>query len=114
MQVILRLALVFVVSVGVGMNSSMAAPCSGNDWQPTFVHDLDKPDGPYYVVSVGNYKKLTNSNNSYTADACRWINSNGVRNPRGFTTCQDHTRIQCGCVRSDTSNTTCRDFLSTR
>ena len=114
MDVIQRFGLACVLLMLIGAAPAMAAPCSGNNWQPTFVHDLEKPDGPYYVMATGAFKKLAYSGNAYTADACRWIGSSGVRDQRGFTNCQDYTRIQCGCSRNDTSNFTCRNFLNTR
>jgi hypothetical protein len=103
------------VVVATGMGQVQAGPCSGNDWQPTFVHDLEKPDGPWFVNAGGGFTKLPgNSGTTWVPAACKLIATQGVRGTRGFTTCQDYTRIQCGCTRSDRSNSTCAAFLQTR
>lgn len=93
------------------------AECVDNHWQPTFVHDVDKPDGPYYVLPGGqSFVKLRgNSGPEWVQHACELINQFGIRNPAGFTTCQDYTRIQCGCKRRlSEGNSTCAAFLGQR
>lgn len=95
--------------------TATAAPCSGNSWQPTFVHDLERPDGPHFADARGSFIKLAgNSAASWVPEACRLIGSQGLRDRRGFTSCQEYTRVQCGCTRTDRSNTTCAAFLATR
>jgi hypothetical protein len=105
-----------LVLTASGASSVVAAPCSGNDWQPTFVHDLDRADGgPWYVNAGGGFTKLPgDSGTTWVPAACNLINSQGLRDRRGFTTCQDYTRVQCGCRRADRSNTTCAAFLAGR
>ena len=99
------LSLVFVTSANAG-------PCRNNSWQPTFVHDLQFADGPWYVTSGGSFQKLRIRNGSWTAHACDLIRRSGVRNRRGYTTCQAYTRIQCGCQRGlSERNSTCARFL---
>jgi hypothetical protein len=107
------LTAILVGAVVVGLSArALAAPCSGNDWQPTFVHDLEKPDGPWFVMPGVSFVKLTGIiQNDWTPQACSMIGTNGLRDQRGFTTCQDYTRVQCGCTRSDLSNTTCGAFI---
>lgn len=106
--------LVFLFAAA-SMATATAAPCTGNNWQPTFVHDLERPDGPYYVDGRGSFIKLPgNSAATWVPEACRLISGQGLRDRRGFTSCQDYTRVQCGCTRSDRSNTTCSAFLATR
>jgi hypothetical protein len=108
-------ALIVTAAVAmIGVSNVQAAPCSGNDWQPTFVHDLEKPDGPWFVNAGGSFTKLPgNSAVTWVPAACQLIARDNVRNARGFTTCQEYTRVQCGCTRSDRSNTTCAAFLQT-
>ena len=91
-----------------------AAPCTGNDWQPTFVHDLDNPDGPWYVTPNGQFEKLRIVNNlDWTPHACDLINRSGVRDRRGYSNCQQYTRVQCGCGRGlSEGNATCATFLA--
>lgn len=92
-----------------------ASPCTGNDWQPTFVHDLERPDGPWYVTAGGGFLKLPgNTVASWTPAACRLIATQGLRDRRGFTNCQAYTRVQCGCTRADLSNATCAAFIAMR
>lgn len=105
------LCLLFLM-VFSGVSISEAAPCDSNYWQPTFVHDLENPDGPWYVTPQLTFIKLRgNEGRSWTIHACELIQSSGVRDSRGFTTCQDYTRIQCGCSRSIPGNSTCENFL---
>lgn len=115
MSSILRTSGLVLIMTTATLVSAWAAPCSGNDWQPTFVHDLERPDGPWYVDRNGNFVKLPgNSGTAWVPEACRLIADGGLRDKRGFTICQDYTRIQCGCTRTDRSNTTCAAFLATR
>lgn len=108
----------FIVVVAIAMLSasqSFASACTDDDWQPTFVHDLDNEDGPYYVASGGtNFLKLNwIQNGGYYPHACELVRGpNDVRDRRGFTTCREYTRIQCGCSRTIRGNSTCATFLS--
>lgn len=98
--------------IGFAVNSAYAGPCRGNGWQPTFVHDLITPDGPYYVMPNGSFVKLIGMNQrEWTNHACSLINSNGLRNRTGYTTCNQYTRVQCGCDQYSRSNATCARFL---
>ncbi len=107
---VIFLGLICLISFSVVI--AEAGPCRGNGWQPTFVHDLITPDGPYYVMPGGGFVKLVGRNQQeWTNHACSLINSNGVRNRRGYTTCYDYTRIQCGCDQYSGSNATCANFL---
>lgn len=105
-----------LVLAASGASSAVAAPCSGNDWQPTFVHDLERPDGPWYVMPNRTFIHLRQSGSppTWVPQACALIKSHGVRDRRGFTVCKDYTRIQCGCSRRDLSNTTCSAFIGRR
>ena len=116
MQRILLLASISLMLVLGSVSTALAGPCSGNGWQPTFVHDLDKPDGPWYVTPNGTFVQLkqTGAPPSWVPQACSMIRSSGIRDRRGFTTCEDYTRIQCGCQRSDLSNSTCGTFIRQR
>lgn len=91
-----------------------ASPCRGNDWQPTYVHDLTNPadSGPYYVMPGGQFIQLTGdwTNQSGPGMCCLY----GVRDRRGFTDCQSYTRVQCGCDEQSMVNDTCRRFLTAR
>ena len=90
----------------------MAGPCRSNNWQPTFVHDLRFPDGPWYVMPGGGFQKMRIRNRNWTAHACDLIRRFGVRNRRGYTNCRSYTRIQCGCQRGlSERNSTCASFL---
>jgi len=97
-----------------GISTAEAAACQNNNWQPTFVHDLDNPDGPWYVTSNGQFIKLRIvDNRDWTPHACDLINQYGVRNRRGYTNCQQYTRIQCGCKRGlSERNSSCANFLA--
>lgn len=97
-----------------GINTAQAAPCTNNNWQPTFVHDLDNPDGPWYVTPNGQFIKVQIVNNQdWTPHVCDLINQYGVRDYTGYTNCQNHTRVQCGCKRGlSEGNSTCANFLS--
>jgi hypothetical protein len=91
------------------------AECRDNFWQPTFVHDIDRPDGPYYVMPNLQFVKLRGNGPEWIAHACELIRAHGVRDLRGFTTCQEYTRIQCGCKRGvSEGNITCAKFLAER
>ncbi|MBP7529636.1 MAG: hypothetical protein KA801_17070 [Syntrophorhabdaceae bacterium] len=100
-----------ILLIGLLSTAAYAGPCRGNGWQPTFVHDLITPDGPYYVMPNGSFVKLQGN---WTNHACSLIRSNGVRNSRGFTTCNEYTRIQCGCDAASRSNATCANFLRSK
>ncbi len=104
---------VLVLVLFFGISSAEAGPCRNNNWQPTFVHDLENEDGPWYVTSGGQFIKLRIVNNrDWVPHACELINRSGVRNRRGYTTCQQYTRIQCGCGRGvSMRNSTCASFL---
>jgi hypothetical protein len=111
MSAIIRLVLTAIIVIALRA-SALAAPCSGNDWQPTFVHDVDQEDGPWYVMPGLGFVKLKGVTGSdWVPQACSLIQSNGLRDQRGFTDCQDYTRIQCGCARADLSNSTCSAFI---
>lgn len=96
------------------------AECKDDFWQPTFVHDVDNPEpngAPYYVMPEGTaprFIKLRGDTAAeWTAHACELIKAYGVRDPRGFTTCHEYTRIQCGCKRGlSERNRTCAAFLA--
>lgn len=95
------------------------APCRDNSWQPTFVHDIDRPEpngAPFYVMPDGQFVKLRgNTVAEWTAHACELIQTYGVRDPRGYTNCQEYVRIQCGCQRGvSEGNSTCARFLAGR
>ena len=92
---------------------AFASDCSGNFWQPTFVHDRENEDGPWFVTPSGTFTKLDGATAAeWVPQACSLIQSSGLRDQRGFTDCQNYTRVQCGCSRADTSNTTCAAFLA--
>jgi hypothetical protein len=91
--------------------------CLDNHWQPTFVHDVDRPEpsgAPFYVMPDGNFIKLRgNTGPEWIAHARELIQRYGVRDPRGFTTPEEYTRIQCGCRRGlSEGNNTCARFLA--
>jgi len=95
------------------------AQCRDNFWQPTFVHDVDRPEpngGPFYVMPTGQFVKLRgNTAAEWIAHATELINAHGVRDPRGHTTPQQYTNIQCGCQRGvSEGNSTCAKFLAGR
>ena len=96
------------------VKTAEAAACINNNWQPTFVHDLDIPDGPWYVTPAKNFSKLSIVDNwDWTPHACDFIKRSGVRNYNGYTNCQQYTRVQCGCKRGvSEGNSTCENFLS--
>jgi hypothetical protein len=93
-----------------------ASECIDNHWQPTFVHDNDCPDGPYFVLPNGGFIKLQgNSETEWVPQACRLIRVYGLRDPLGFTTCRAYTRVQCGCRRGmSEGNTVCAAYLGGR
>jgi hypothetical protein len=91
--------------------------CRDNSWQPTFVHDIDRPEpngAPFYVMPTLEFIKLRgNTSAEWIAHACELIRAHGVRDPRGYTTCSEYTRIQCGCQRGvSEGNVTCARFLT--
>ena len=93
------------------------AECRDNNWQPTFVHDVDKPDGPYYVLpNNGGFVKLRGSSGpEWIAHARELIQAYGVRDPRGYTRPEEYVRVQCGCKRGiSEGNSTCAQFLRSR
>jgi hypothetical protein len=92
---------------------AMSSPCTSNSWQPTFVHDLDTDDTPFYVTSGMTFVPLQwQPNGGYVPHACALVRGpQDLRDTRGFTTCQDYTRVQCGCSRSIPGNSTCAAFL---
>ena len=103
-----------ILMLFVGMNTAEAAACTNNNWQPTFVHDLDNPYGPWYVLPNRQFIKLRIVNNSdWTPHACDLIKRSGVRDRRGYTNCQQYTRVQCGCQRGvSEGNSMCASFLA--
>lgn len=110
----LSAALILCLSI-LWCSSALASPCQGNWWQPTFVHDLERPDGPWYVHANGAFTKLRgNTPYEWTRHACELIGREGVRNRQGFTNCQNYTQIQCGCTRSIGSSGVCLAFLRNR
>jgi len=90
--------------------------CRDNHWQSTFVHEPDHPRSqfPHYVMTNGAFVKLRSDTGSeWVAHACELITKYGVRDPRGYTTCQDYTRIQCTCQRGASSgNTTYASYFA--
>lgn len=110
-KLLIAIAITSMISV-LGIASADAGPCRNNDWQPTFVHDLDNEDGPWYVTPNGGYLKLRTRNNSWISHACDLIRQSGLRNRRGYTTCRAYTRVQCGCKRGISErNSACAGFL---
>lgn len=93
-----------------------ASECVNDYWAPTFVHDVDIPDGPYYVPPYGAPIKLQGyTQQEWTSQACQFIQQYGLRNRNGFTDCYNYTRVQCGCKRGlSEGNSTCRAFLASR
>lgn len=107
------LTAVCVVLLFAGAQAAQADACRNDGWQPTFVHDLDLPDGPWYVTASGQFAhlKITQSQ-SWTPHACDLIEQGGIRDRQGYTVCEDYTRIQCGCQRGvSEGNRTCAAFL---
>lgn len=90
-----------------------ASPCTNNNWQPTFVHDLENEDGPWFVTPGMGFVQLRwVQSGGYVPHACELVpNVRFTRNPRGWTSCQQYTRVQCGCSRSIPGNDTCAAFL---
>jgi len=90
-----------------------AAPhCRGSGWQPTIVHDLEYPDGPWYVMRDGDFRKLRLLNGDWVRAACLMIARQGVRSRQGYTGCKAYAKIQCGCTRKHSwSNRTCANFM---
>ncbi|MBL8705105.1 MAG: hypothetical protein JNM30_09690, partial [Rhodospirillales bacterium] len=66
-------------------SGAMAGPCTNNNWQPTFVHDLDMEDGPYYVTADINFLKLRwEQAGGFVPHACELIRGpQDLRNRRG-------------------------------
>lgn len=115
MKRILGALTALLIGIGLYVGAAQAAPCAGNGWQPTFVHDLDKEVGPFYVTANGGFIKLRGTDGAiWKQHACELINQQGLRDRRGFTTCQEYTRVQCGCQKVDLSNNTCRAFKAQR
>ncbi len=110
------LALIAVLAWFAMSVNARAAECTDNGWAPTFVHDVDRPDGPYYVTpSLGFTKLRGNSGDTWTPHACELIRGSGLRDQRGFTNCQQYTRVQCGCARRlSMGNNACAAFLRGR
>ena len=98
-----------------GVQNVHAEACRGGGWQPTFVHDLDFPDGPWFVLGNGGFEQtILSASRSYVPHACDQINAYGIRDRTGFTNCQQYTRIQCGCRRGySESKPACARFLRT-
>ncbi|WP_299881484.1 hypothetical protein [uncultured Cocleimonas sp.] len=96
------------------LNAAYAGPCISNNWQPTFVHDNDNEDGPWYVMPNGKFIKMRIVNNrSWTEHACDLIKRYGVRDRTGYQGCLNYTRIQCGCKRGlSETNRICSNFLA--
>nr|WP_320009411.1 hypothetical protein [uncultured Desulfobulbus sp.] len=117
MKKLVYAALVLAVLIGVFSNVpiSHAEACRGGGWQPTFVHDLDNPDGPWYVLSNGGFERvILSASGSYVPHACDQIKAYGLRDRRGFTNCMSYTRVQCGCRRGySESKPACARFLRT-
>lgn len=94
---------------------AVASPCRGSGWQPTFVHDV-RPGaadpGPYYVMPNGTFVRLREGD--YVNHACQLISQFGLRDRRGFTNCQNYTRVQCGCDNRSMRNNNCARFLRSR
>ena len=110
----IQLGIVFVFMV-LAFNL-YASECVNDYWQPTFVHDVDVPDGPYYVMPYGSTYKLQGyTQQEWTGQACQLTAQYGVRDMRGFTSCYEYTRVQCGCRRGlSEGNSVCRAFLAGR
>ncbi len=90
--------------------------CTDNHWQPTFVHEPGHPRGqfPHYVMPDGSFVKLRgDSGSEWVAHACELIARYGLRDPRGFTTCQQYTNVQCACQRgASEGNSTCARYFT--
>lgn len=112
--IVLRTITIFLAIFAVfGAAPAVGSPCRGNGWQPTYVHDLvNQDDRPYYVMPDGRFVLLTGdwANQSGPGMCCLY----GVRDSRGFSTCFEYTRIQCGCDLQSLGNDTCRRFLAER
>jgi hypothetical protein len=110
------LALIFAaLCVLQAPSLAAASPCRGNGWQPTFVHDV-RPGaadpGPYYVMTDGTFVRLRDGD--FVNHACQLIGQFGIRDRRGWTNCQQYTRIQCGCDNRSMGNNNCARFLRSR
>ncbi len=102
---------ILFVTVALCSSPVQSSPCRTNSWQPTYVHDLVGRDGgPYYVMPDGRFVALTGdwASQSGPGMCCLY----GVRDTRGFTTCFEYTRVQCGCDLESLVNDTCRRFLA--
>lgn len=102
-----------VLGLLLGSSTLLASPCTSDFWQPTFVHDLDTDDWPFYVTSGGSFVKLEHREpGGFYPHACELVRGpQDVRDTRGFTSCREYTRIQCGCSRNIPGNQTCAAFL---
>lgn len=109
----MRIVLAIAALVSLLVSPLAAGPCRNDNWQPTFVHDLDNEDGPWYVTSGMSFVKLrAEANGSYVPHACELVRGpEDTRDRRGFTNCREYTRIQCGCSRKIPGNRTCAAFL---
>ncbi len=109
-----KLVLFLVLLLFTSLNTAYAGPCTSNNWQPTFVHDNDSEDGPWFVLPNGQFEKVRIINNrSWTEHACDLIKQYNVRNKTGYRGCRNYTDIQCGCKRGlSEANTTCANFLA--
>jgi hypothetical protein len=96
------------------------AQCRDNSWQPTFVHDIDRPEpngAPYYVMpnNQGFLKLMGNTVGEWIAHARQLIQAHGVRDSRGYTRPEEYNGVQCGCQRGvSEGNSTCAQFLAGR
>ena len=112
-------------------SNSFAGACKSNSWTPTFVHDNDCQGekkytngrksscygGPYYVKKSGSgytFIKLKGyRNKEWKNQACKLIKKYGLRNSKGYTSCQNYTRVQCSCYkRHKNKSNVCRAFLN--
>ncbi len=111
---VVLLAVVVLAGNFLVMSEANAAACRGGGWQPTFIHDLDNPDGPWFVRPDGTFERvILSSSNSFVPHACDLIGAFGLRDRRGYTNCQNYTRVQCGCRRGySESKPACGRFLS--
>jgi hypothetical protein len=96
-----------------GIQEAHAEACRGRGWTPTFVHDLDHPDGPWFNLGSGRFERtILSASGSYVPHACDQIRAYGIRDYTGYTDCQHYTRIQCGCRRGySETKPACAQFL---
>lgn len=111
MRIAIWIGVVALLCGGLGGQAS-AGPCRDNNWQPTFVHDLIKPAAtPFYVMPNGSFVPV---NPPFEVNGPALCEQHGVRDRRGFTTCREYVRVQCGCDANSAGNSTCARFFQMR